>query len=174
MEALRYSSYGSPDEVLRLVDLESDSPGSGEVAIAVLAVPIHLKDLYFMTGRPGFRLPLPAIPGNQGFGRIIDIGSAVSGYDVGDPVHVLHCEPWTQPLRPGPWRGETVVPASSVFPSVDGNPMRLRVNGLSKTPPIRAAGDSSSNSQRAGASKRSTWYAAAILTRSLQRWALML
>jgi len=125
MEALRYSSYGSPDEVLRLVDLESDSPGPGEVAIAVLAVPIHLKDLYFMTGRPGFRLPLPAIPGNQGFGRIIDIGSAVSGYDVGDPVHVLHCEPWTQPLRPGTWRGETVVPASSVFPSVDGNPMQM-------------------------------------------------
>jgi len=56
--------YGEPLEVLELVELETGEPASTEAIVSVLAVPIHLKDLYFVAGRQGFRVPLPATPGN--------------------------------------------------------------------------------------------------------------
>jgi NADPH:quinone reductase-like Zn-dependent oxidoreductase len=126
MQVLQYANYGKPDDVLRLADIEVEKPGDGQIGVQVLAVPIHLKDLYFMQGLPGFRMPLPAVPGNQAFGRITYRGSDLSCFEAGDFVHVLHLEPWKYPLSEGTWRAETIVPVSSVFLSPClGDPMQM-------------------------------------------------
>lgn len=126
MKALQYTNYGEPRDVLRIADIEVGDPGDGQIGVQVLAVPIHLKDLYFMQGRPGFRTPLPAVPGNQAFGRVTRVGSGRTCFEAGDLVHVLHLEPWNHPLSNGTWREETVVSASSAYRSPClGDPLQM-------------------------------------------------
>jgi mitochondrial enoyl-[acyl-carrier protein] reductase / trans-2-enoyl-CoA reductase len=91
MKALRFGSYGSPGEVLDLVEIDDPgAPGPGEVLVAMLAMAINPADILRIEGRYGAAPgPLPAIPGSDGVGRVVSVGEGVSDLAAGDLVMPL-------------------------------------------------------------------------------------
>ena len=94
-KAVHVKSPGAP---LELADVETTSPGRGEVRIAVGACGICGTDTHFVAGEfPGMSWPLT--PGHEIAGKIAEIGDGVQDFAVGDRVAVgwfggncNHCE----------------------------------------------------------------------------------
>lgn len=95
MRAIQFSRFGNPAEVLELVDHDPGLPGDGEALVTVEATPIHPSDLLTVSGEYGLLPPLPATPGNEGVGRIIEVGRGVAHVKTGDLVLL--------PLGSGTW-----------------------------------------------------------------------
>ncbi|MER5779239.1 NAD(P)-dependent alcohol dehydrogenase [Streptomyces sp. NPDC002039] len=93
MKAIAQDAYGS-SEVLELRDVETPTPGGGEVLIAVRAAALDAGVWHLMTGRPhllrlmGYGLRRPKVPvrGREVAGRIEAVGEGVTGFRVGDEV----------------------------------------------------------------------------------------
>jgi NADPH:quinone reductase-like Zn-dependent oxidoreductase len=121
MRAIQIAQFGSPSDVMRVVDLpEPPAPGPGEVKVAVQFSPLNLHDLLLVGGQL-FRPPLPVVLGNEGIGRIIEIGGGVDTVEVGDLV-VL-------PLLAGAWRERIVLGAEGLFRLPEGNIEQLSMVG---------------------------------------------
>jgi len=117
MRAIQITQFGDPSDVVRVVDLpEPPAPGAGEVKVAVEYSPLNLHDLVLVTGQL-LRPPLPRVLGNEGIGRIVEVGSGVETVEVGDLVAL--------PLLAGAWREQLVVGAEGLFPLPDGNVEQL-------------------------------------------------
>jgi NADPH:quinone reductase-like Zn-dependent oxidoreductase len=113
MRAIQIAQFGNPSDVVRVVDLpEPPAPGAGEVKVAVELSPVNLHDLLLVGGQL-FRPPLPLVLGNEGIGRIVEVGSGVDTVEVGDLV-VL-------PLLAGAWRERLLLPAEGLFPLPEGS-----------------------------------------------------
>jgi mitochondrial enoyl-[acyl-carrier protein] reductase / trans-2-enoyl-CoA reductase len=108
MKSARLSRFGSPAEVIELVELpEPAEPGPDEVLIDVVACPINPADLLTLEGRYGASPPkLPLTPGSEGLGRVARAGAAVTHLKPGDLVLVA---------GPGTWRERMTVRAKSVW-----------------------------------------------------------
>ena len=87
MRAIQYERFGGP-EVLRLVDLPAPAPGPGEVAIEVRAASVIPGDWKLRAGHLQHLFPItfPKIPGRDGAGIIVEVGSGVDGWSVGEAV----------------------------------------------------------------------------------------
>lgn len=89
MKAITFDRHGGSD-VLEYRDLDRPTPGPDEVLIAVKAVSInHGPDIE--TRRRGFsmgQVEMPHIGGVDPAGEIVELGSDVTGYAVGDRVAV--------------------------------------------------------------------------------------
>lgn len=72
----------------------------------MLASPINPADLNVIEGTYGHLPELPAIPGNEGVGRVAEVGVKVASLHVGDLV---------APLDSGSWCGARNVPAARVI-----------------------------------------------------------
>lgn len=83
MRAIRVYETGGP-EVLRLEELPPPEPAADQVRVRVAAIGLNYIDTYFRTGL--YKQPLPFTPGQEFAGTIDAIGSAVSGWAVGDRV----------------------------------------------------------------------------------------
>jgi NADPH2:quinone reductase len=83
MKAIRYEATGGP-EVLRLVDLPSPVPATGEVLVRVHAAGLNFIDVYQRTGL--YTVPLPSTPGLEGAGVVEALGPGVTGFAAGDRV----------------------------------------------------------------------------------------
>jgi NADPH:quinone reductase-like Zn-dependent oxidoreductase len=117
MRAIQIAQFGDPSDVVRVVDLpEPPAPGAGEVKVAVELSPLNLHDLVLVTGQL-LRPPLPRVLGNEGIGRIIEVGSGVDTVEVGDVVAL--------PLLAGAWREQLVLSAEGLFPLPEGNVEQL-------------------------------------------------
>ncbi len=86
MQVVHVTAHGDPS-VLQLVDLPVPEPAAGEVLVRMLGVSVNHLDLWVRRGMPGFKVPLPLIPGCDGIGEIAKLGADVSGLSVG--THVL-------------------------------------------------------------------------------------
>lgn len=95
MRAIQFNRFGNPAEVLELVDHDPGSPDPGEALIRVEATPIHPSDLLTVSGEYGLLPPLPATPGNEGVGRVVEVGRDVVNVKTGDLVLL--------PLGSGTW-----------------------------------------------------------------------
>lgn len=82
-KAIRFDAFGGP-EVLRWVDVEVDDPGPGEVRIRHMAVGVNFVDIYQRSGL--YKVPLPAVAGNEGAGVVEAVGEGVTLVRVGDRV----------------------------------------------------------------------------------------
>ena len=83
-KAIRIYENGGP-EVLKWEDVNVSKPGKGEVIIETRAVGLNFIDTYHRSGL--YPLPsIPICPGLEASGEIIDIGSSVKNFSVGDKV----------------------------------------------------------------------------------------
>src|SRR5437762_12564944 len=89
-KAAVYETHGNPVEVLRVVDLPLAAPEANEVVVKMSAAPIKPADLNGIEGKYPIKAPLPAVPGMEGTGVVIEIGSAVHDLNVGTPVILPH------------------------------------------------------------------------------------
>lgn len=71
-------------EALDMVQVPASEPGPGEVRVRHDAIGVNFIDIYQRTGL--YPLPLPAVLGVEGAGRIEAVGVDVTGFAVGDRV----------------------------------------------------------------------------------------
>ncbi|MGB8942906.1 MAG: NADP-dependent oxidoreductase, partial [Streptomyces sp.] len=87
MKAVRFHAYGGID-VLRVEDVERPVPGPGQVLVEVRAAGIQPGEANIRTGALHERWPA-AFPSGQGSdlaGVVVELGSQVRGFAVGDEV----------------------------------------------------------------------------------------
>ncbi len=106
MIAVQYAEFGHPPQVLHAVELANDRPGPGEVIVTIEATPIHPSDLLTVSGEYGLKPSLPCVPGQEGVGRVAELGDSVTELAVGDLVLL--------PLGAGTWRSHLRLPAASL------------------------------------------------------------
>lgn len=81
--------YGGPDN-LGVYDVPEQHPGPGEVRIAVRAAAVSPTDTNVREGGYGAsKLDPPHIPGMDAAGIVDEIGSGVTGFDIGDEVMAM-------------------------------------------------------------------------------------
>ncbi|MEX0313824.1 MAG: NAD(P)-dependent alcohol dehydrogenase, partial [Allomuricauda sp.] len=93
MKAFVYTSYGLPEKVLQLKEIQKPVPKENEVVIKVVATAVNDYDWALITGRPwlyrlmfGLFKPKFPIPGMELSGIVEHMGSEVTGFEVGDDV----------------------------------------------------------------------------------------
>ncbi|WP_326549300.1 NAD(P)-dependent alcohol dehydrogenase [Micromonospora sp. NBC_01813] len=93
MKAIVQDRYGSPD-VLRLCDVDTPTPGNGEVLVRVHASSVNAYDWHAMRGDPylarlsfGLRRPRAAVRGQDFAGRVEAVGPGVTRWRPGDEVY---------------------------------------------------------------------------------------
>lgn len=83
MKAIVVSHHGGPDALTH-----SDAPdpimGDTELLVQVAAAGVNFIDTYQRSGL--YPMALPYVPGLEGAGTVLDVGSEVSGFAVGDTV----------------------------------------------------------------------------------------
>ena len=101
---IRVHQHGGP-ECLRLDDLPLPTLKPDQLLIEVQAAGVNFIDTQLRSGL--YKRPLPVALGNEGAGIIRELGSDVSGFNVGDRVA------WVQ--SPGSYARWKVVAADQVF-----------------------------------------------------------
>lgn len=76
--AARYHHTGDPAGVIQLDPLDDGPPGPGQVKVRMLYAPINPADLNMLEGKYGEARPLPDVAGNEGVGRVVEVGEGVS------------------------------------------------------------------------------------------------
>ena len=104
-KAIRVHQHGGP-EVLRWEELETGTPGIGEVLIRHTAIGLNFSDVYLRTGL--YPRPLPSGVGGEAAGVITSVGKKVKGLKVGD--HVVYMFP-----VPGAYSEQRVMPAAALL-----------------------------------------------------------
>jgi trans-2-enoyl-CoA reductase len=112
MRIAQYTSYGDPAEVIGVVEVPDPLAAAGEAVVRVDAAPIHLADLYCMRGLPSFRMPLPATPGFEGVGTVIQLGDGVDTLTLGQRVML--------PMGTQTWAEQLAAPAAQFAPAPPG------------------------------------------------------
>jgi trans-2-enoyl-CoA reductase len=106
-----------PHEVISAVAFEPGPLAAGQARVAVLAAPINPSDVLTLTGEYGLLPPLPAIGGNEGVGRVLELGDGATGPAVGTLVLL--------PVGVGTWRSQLDVAAKSLVPLPEADPVQL-------------------------------------------------
>lgn len=84
MKAIRVSEFGKPD-VLKMQEIERPKPKADEVLIKVAFAAVLPIDTKIRQGKV-MKKKFPYTPGIAVSGTIVEVGTAVSGFEVGDPV----------------------------------------------------------------------------------------
>jgi trans-2-enoyl-CoA reductase len=85
-----YETHGNPAEVLRVVERPWPTPAADEVVVQMRAAPVNPADINAIEGKYPVRPALPATPGMEGAGVVVELGSAVGGVSLGDQVILPH------------------------------------------------------------------------------------
>lgn len=109
MKAVRIETHGGP-EVLRVVELPTPKPGPGQVLVGIEAVGLNFIDTYQRSGL--YQLPLPAVLGQEGAGRVVSLGADVKTLKVGDRVAFAHVM--------GAYADSVAIAADRLVPVPDG------------------------------------------------------
>lgn len=75
MRVVQLRNYDGKPDSLTVGEVPVPHPGPGEVLVKVFASPMNPSDLMFITGNYGFKKPLPATPGFEGSGTVVETGS---------------------------------------------------------------------------------------------------
>ena len=129
MRAVSIEEHGGP-EVLEVRKVPNPEIGPLDVLIKVWACGVNHVDLYLRQGIIGANIPLPAIPGREVAGEIMEVGELVRDFELGDRVTVIprfpcgNCEPCRigeegmclqAASIPGGYAELTTAPASSLI-----------------------------------------------------------
>jgi NADPH:quinone reductase len=77
MRAVQLRAYDDKPENIAVAEVPVPRPGPGEVLVRVFASPINPSDLMFIRGLYGFKKPLPAVPGFEGSGTVVEAGTGM-------------------------------------------------------------------------------------------------
>src|SRR6476469_2776109 len=102
-KAAIYETHGIPADVLRVVDLPLRAPEPNEVVVKMSAAPINPADLNSIEGKYPIKPELPATPGMEGAGVVIEAGADVRNLAVGTQVILPHSF--------GTWRESAIIDA---------------------------------------------------------------
>ena len=86
MRAWQVAALGEPRDVMRLVHLDSPSPGADQLRVKVLASGANFPDVLMCRGLYQVKPDLPFTPGVELCGEVVEIGSGVKGFTIGDRV----------------------------------------------------------------------------------------
>lgn len=111
MRAIQLRKTGGP-EVLTLAELDTPSPGPGQVLVRLGAAGINFIDTYHRSGL--YPMPLPFVPGGEGAGEVVGLGPDVTGVELGDRVG--------SPSVLGGYAEYALISADRVVPLPDGVP----------------------------------------------------
>ena len=106
MKAVLSKEVGGPDTLV-VEDLDSPTPGKGEVLIDVAACAINFPDSLIIKDMYQMKPPRPFSPGGEISGTVAALGEGVSGWQVGDRV--------IAGIGAGGLREQVVVPAARLF-----------------------------------------------------------
>ena len=110
MKQVEYSKLGNPADVLELKDAPTQALSQGSARVKVLAAPIHPSNLLQVSGQYGISPALPAIPGSEGIGRVVELADDVAHLKVGQRVMLAGGSTWCE---------EIVGPAEQFIPLPD-------------------------------------------------------
>jgi trans-2-enoyl-CoA reductase len=126
MHAIQQTAFGDPREVIELLEVEEPTPGPGEVVVEVEAAAMHLADLKFIHGDPGFRwYEVPRWPGHEGIGHVVALGEEANGLAIGDRVFL--------PIGIGAFRQRVSAPAQACTPAPAGDRLQLALTAVNGT-----------------------------------------
>jgi NADPH:quinone reductase-like Zn-dependent oxidoreductase len=77
MRAVQLLAYDGKPESIAVAEIPVPRPGSDEVLVRVFASTINPSDLMFIRGLYGFKKPLPAVPGFEGSGTVVEAGTGL-------------------------------------------------------------------------------------------------
>ncbi|MDM9628541.1 zinc-dependent alcohol dehydrogenase family protein [Rhizobium sp. S152] len=125
MRAIQISQFGTPAEVLKIVETpEPPAPAGNQVLVQMEYAPINVNDLLLIKGTFHYNPSLPTPVGNEGVGKVIDIGPEVTALKKGDRVML--------PVYAMTWRERMLVPADDLIkqpPEADVQQLAmLRIN----------------------------------------------
>ncbi|HEY2626994.1 MAG TPA: 2-enoyl thioester reductase domain-containing protein [Candidatus Udaeobacter sp.] len=114
ISAAVYETNGNPADVLNIETQPWPTPASEEAVVQMRAAPINPADLNQIEGKYPVQAQLPATPGFEGAGVVIDLGESVKDLAIGALVILPH--------NLGTWRDAVAVKASelvTVPPEID-------------------------------------------------------
>ncbi len=85
MKALLCKEYGPP-ESLSYEEIDDPEIKEGHVLVDIYSASVNFPDVLMIEDKYQFKPPLPFPPGGESSGIITEIGSGVSGFNVGDRV----------------------------------------------------------------------------------------
>jgi trans-2-enoyl-CoA reductase len=106
IKAVVYRTHGNPTEVLGVETQPWPTLGADEALVEMRAAPINPADLNAIEGKYPVRPQLPATPGFEGAGVIVDLGANVQGITTGAVVILPH--------NIGTWREAVAIKASEL------------------------------------------------------------
>jgi NADPH:quinone reductase and related Zn-dependent oxidoreductases len=126
ISAAVYETHGNPTDVLRVESRPWPTPAADEVVVKMLAAPINPADLNQIEGKYPIRPGLPATPGFEGAGTIVELGEDAKGLTRGALVILPH--------NVGTWRDAVSVKAGDLVVVPEGiEPVQaamLKINPL--------------------------------------------
>jgi NADPH:quinone reductase-like Zn-dependent oxidoreductase len=109
MYKAEYQTRGPvPHNVIDAVEFEQPALESNQVLVEVLAAPINPSDVLTLTGEYGMLPPLPAVGGNEGVGKIVQLGDQSSPLKIGQQVLL--------PVGIGTWATHVVAEVKTLVP----------------------------------------------------------
>lgn len=100
MKAVQITAFGDPAKATQVIDHDPGACAPDEIVVDVLASPINPSDVMILAGQYGQLPSLPAIGGNEGTGRVVEVGGEVDGFTPGDLVILpLGGGTWSQRLK---------------------------------------------------------------------------
>src|SRR5205814_2707337 len=90
IKAAVYEAHGNPPDVLHVETRPWPRPKADEAVVAMRAAPINPADLNAIEGKYPVRPQLPATPGFEGAGVVVDLGAQVQGITTGAVVILPH------------------------------------------------------------------------------------
>ena len=90
MKAVVCEAFGGP-EVLAVREVPNPPlPGQGELQVRIQARGVQYVDVLMLARKYQFRPEPPFIPGSEGAGEVVAVGSGVIGFKIGDRVMSRH------------------------------------------------------------------------------------
>lgn len=127
MKAVVLTAYGAPATGLEYRDVpEPEKPGVGQVLVGVEFAPINFSDILVARGLYPLHPDLPSVIGNEGVGRVLEVGQQVGDLRVGARVAL--------PIGHFVWRERMLFPATDlILLPEDADPRQLAM--VSINPP---------------------------------------
>src|SRR5262245_33201207 len=85
MKAVLCKAYGPPESLV-VEDIESPTPGPGEVVLSVKAASVNFPDVLIIQNKYQFKPPLPFSPGSEVAGIVKAVGEGVTNLKPGNAV----------------------------------------------------------------------------------------